>query len=209
MKRPTIKALMIVTLSITTLSVWCVAQEQVKQERSRQVKPVQKPAAGASEKSEAIPQPQEQEDLLRRAVSNLSAQINLLTDEVGKLRQENARSSAMLELLINEERLTKLEDKLQDANDHKAQLDARDLEIQARMRNIQREVALRGGLRRDEAETAIRAELQRALEDNRAQQSVAQQRIAELSEHASKLRARTDTLRKRVEEPDEKIDKEK
>ena len=209
MKRPTINALMIVALSITTLSVWCVAQEQVKQERSRQVKPVQKPATGASEKSEAIPQPQEQEDLLRRAVSNLSAQINLLTDEVGKLRQENARSSAMLELLINEERLTKLEDKLQDANDRKAQLDARDLEIQARMRNIQREVALRGGLRRDEAEVAIRAELQRALEDNRAQQSVAQQRITELSEHAAKLRARTDTLRKRVEEPEEKIDKEK
>jgi len=209
MKSPTTKALMMVFLSMTVLSVWCVAQEQVKQERSRQVKPVQKPAADASDKSDAIPQPQEQDDLLRRAVSNLSAQINLLTDEVGKLRQENARSSAMLELLINEERLTKLEDKLQDANDHKAQLDARDLEIQARMRNIQREVALRGGLRRDEAETAIRAELQRALEDNRAQQSAAQQRIAELSEHASKLRARTDTLRKKVEEPDEKIDKEK
>ena len=203
------KALMMVIVLTATLSVWCVAQDQVKQERSRPVKPVQKPAVDSTEKSEAVSQPQEHDDLLRRAVGNLSAQINLLTDEVGKLRQENARSSAMLELLINEERLTKLEDRLQDANDHKAQLDARDLEIQARMRNIQREVALRGGLRRDEAEIAIRAELQRALDDNRAQQSVAQQRIAQLSEHATKLRARTDSLRKKVEDPDEKIDKEK
>jgi len=203
------KTPMMVILLMTVMSVLCVAQQQVKPERSRQVKPIQKPAVDASEKSGAVSQPQEQDDMLRRAVTNLSAQINLLTDEVGKLRQENVRSSTMLELLISEERLTKLEDKLQDANDHKAQLDARDLEIQARMRNIQREVALRGGLRRDEAETAIRAELQRALEDNRGQQSVAQQRIAELNEHATKLRARTDSLRKKVEEPDEKIDKEK
>ena len=203
------KAPMMVILLMTVMSVLCVAQQQVKSERSREVKPIQKPAVDASEKSGAVSQPQEPDDMLRRAVTNLSAQINLLTDEVGKLRQENVRSSTMLELLISEERLTKLEDKLQDANDHKAQLDARDLEIQARMRNIQREVALRGGLRRDEAETAIRAELQRALEDNRAQQSVAQQRIAELSEHATKLRARTDSLRKKVEEPDEKTDKEK
>jgi chromosome segregation ATPase len=208
MKSRTLTALMVI-ISVAVLPVWCAAQEQVKPERPRQSKPSTKPAADAGDKIEPMPQPQEHDDALRRAVNNLSIQIGALNDEVGKLRRENERSSAMLELLINEERLTKLEDKLQDANDRKAQLDARDLEIQARMRNIQREVALRGGLRRDEAETAIRAELQRALEDNRAQQTVNQQRIAELNEQAAKLRARTDSLRKKVEEPEEKVDKEK
>jgi predicted nucleic acid-binding Zn-ribbon protein len=144
---------------------------------------------------------------MRRAVTDLSTQIGLLADELRLMRRESERNSAMLELLLNEDRLSKLEDKLQQANDAKAQLDAREQDIQRRMRNIQGELVLRGGLRRDEAEAAIRADLQRSLDDVHAQQAVYQQRIAELNDQAARMRARVDALRKKLES-EAKIEKE-
>src|SRR2546425_11583062 len=124
------------------------------------------------------------------------------------MRRETERNSAMMDLLLNEERLAKVEDKIQDANDHKAQLDAREQEIARRSRNIQGEVVMRGGLRRDEAEAAIRNEFQRALDDAHNQQAVYQQRLAELNEQAARLRARVETLRKKLELLDVKNEKE-
>ena len=135
---------------------------------------------------------------MRRAIANLSTQIGLLADEMRKLRRETERNSGMMELLLNEDRLAKVEDKIQDANSNKAQLDSREQDLQRRMRNIQGELLLRGGLRRDEAEAAIRSELQRALDDIRAQQAANNQRLAELNEQAARLRARVEALRKKV-----------
>ena len=145
---------------------------------------------------------------MRRAITNLSTQIGLLTDEMRKLRRETERNSGMMELLLNEDRLAKVEDKIQDANNNKAQLDAREQDIQRRMRNIQGELLLRGGLRRDEAETAIRSELQRSLDDIRGQQAANQQRVAELNEQAGRLRSRVEALRKKLELIDVKNEKE-
>jgi len=145
---------------------------------------------------------------MRRAITNLSAQIGLLTDEMRRLRRETERNSGMMELLLNEDRLAKVEDKIQDTVNNKAQLDAREQDIQRRMRNIQGELILRGGLRRDEAEAAIRSELQRALEDIRTQQVANQQRVAELNEQAARLRARVETLRKKLGLIDVKSEKE-
>src|SRR5438128_1453617 len=139
----------------------------------------QKKAAESSASSE---QSKESDDGMRRVVTDLSTQVGLLAEELRAMRRETERNSAMLELLLNEDRLSKLEDKLQQANDNKAQLDAREQEIQRRMRNIQGELALRGGLRRDEAEAAIRSELQRSQDDVHAQQAFYQQRIAELND---------------------------
>jgi len=67
---------------------------------------------------------------------------------------------------------------------------------------------LRGGLRRDEAEAAIRADLQRALEDAHSQQAAAQQRLAELNDQATRFRARVDTLRKKLDLLEDKNIKE-
>ena len=153
-------------------------------------------------------QGQGSDDAMRRAIANLSTQIGLLTDEMRMLRRETQRNSSMMELLLNEDRLAKLEDKIQDAVDHKAQLDAREQEIARRTRNIQGELVLRGGLRRDEAEAAIRADLQRALDDVRSQQTVYQQRIVELNDQATRLRARVETIRKKLELLDVKSEKE-
>jgi len=159
----------------------------------------QAPQKKAAESDDASAQTQEADDAMRRAVTDLSTQIGLLADELRLMRRESERNSAMLELLLNEDRLSKLEDKLQQANDAKAQLDAREQDIQRRMRNIQGELVLRGGLRRDEAEAAIRADLQRSLDDVHAQQAVYQQRIAELNDQAARMRARVDALRKKLE----------
>jgi hypothetical protein len=145
---------------------------------------------------------------MRRAISNLSTQIGLLADEMRKLRRETERNSGTMELLLNEDRLAKVDDKIQDAVNYKMQLDAREQDIQKRMRNIQGEVLLRGGLRREEAEAALRVELQRALEDVRSQQIAHHQRVAELNEQATRLRARVESLRKKVELTEVKSEKE-
>jgi len=151
---------------------------------------------------------QEPEDLMRRAITNLSTQIGLLADEMRRLRRETERNSGMMELLLDEDRLAKVEDKIQDANNNKAQLDAREQDVQRRMKNIQGELLLRAGLRREEAEAAIRSELQRAVDDVRSQQIAYQQRIAELNEQAVRLRARVETLRKKLESIEVKSGKE-
>lgn len=188
------------------LAVSSAAQEPSKQEPSakpRPAKPAPKPTAEAGEKPATSPI-EVPNEAMSTAITNLSTQIGLLTGEVRKLRRETERNSGMMELLLNEDRLAKLEDKIADANDRKAQLDAREQEIARRMRNIQTEVVLRGGLRRDENEAAIRNELQRGLDDVRSQQATQQQRLAELNEQAARLRARVETLRKKLEQLDVK-----
>ena len=183
-----------------------VAQEKQKQEppaKPRATKATQK-AAEPDEKIEVEPAQPTQEELMRRSLDELSTQINQLTSEVQKLRRDNERSSDAMQLVLYEERLAKVEEKIQDAIDYRMQLDAREADIQRRLRNIQQEVTMRGGLRRDEAEAAIRAEFTRALDDIHTQQSNYQQRIAELQAQATRLRARVETLRKKVERAEEK-----
>ena len=183
------------------------AQGAVKQERPRktQVKPAPGPVDQVDEKPS---QPTEADQAMQRAITSLSTQIGLLNDEVRRLRLETERNSQMMELLLNEDRLAKLEEKIQEAADHKAQLDAREQEIARRSRNIQGELVMRGGLRRDEAEAAIRSDLQRSLDDVHSQQAAYQQRAAELVEQATRIRARVETLRKKFEMSDEKSPRE-
>ena len=142
--------------------------------------------------------------MLLKSLSDLSNQVARLANEVSRLRKENERNSATLELALGEERLNKLEDKLQDALDRKSQLDAREVDVQRRMKNIQSELVLRGGLRRDESEAALRTELQRSLDDIHAQQSAYHQRAAELQSQIAELRNRIEVLRKRLEKGEEK-----
>ena len=164
-----------------------------------------KPAADPLDKLDDKPvQPSEADQAMQRAITSLSTQIGLLNDEVRMLRRQTERNSEMMELLLNEERLAKLEDKIQEAADRKAQLDAREQELVRRSRNIQGELILRGGLRRDEAEAAIRSDIQRSLDDVHNQQAASQQRAAELIEQSTRIRARVETLRKKVESSEEK-----
>lgn len=209
--RRNLRSLLIAITAAIAFSASSVTGEPTKQERParpRQTKPPQKPAPEPAEQTVLTTPIQEPDDAMRRAISNLSTQIGLLTDEMRKLRRETERNSGTMELLLNEDRLAKVEDKIQDAANNKAQLDAREQDIQRRMRNIQGELLLRGGLRRDEAEAAIRSELQRALDDIRSQQVASQQRVAELNEQAARLRARVETLRKKFELIDVKSEKE-
>ena len=176
--------------------------------RPRQTKPIQKPVPEPIDKTPMTTPIQEPDDAMRRAISNLSTQIGLLADEMRKLRRQTERNSETMELLLNEDRLAKLEDKIQDAVNYKTQLEAREQDIQRRMRNIQGEAMLRGGLRREEAEAALRVELQRALEDVRSQQNVHHQRVAALNEEATRLRVRVEALRKKVELTEVKSEKD-
>jgi len=142
-------------------------------------------------------------DAMQHALSDLSMQIGLLTDEVRKLRKETERNSATIELVLCEERLARVEDRIWEALDQKSQWDAREQEILRRQKNIQAELVLRGGLRRDEIEAAARADLQRQLDDVHNQQTLYHQRVAELHAQADRLKQRVEVLRKKVE-PEQK-----
>jgi hypothetical protein len=190
---------LVAVLAVAFFVMPCAAQEQKKQDP----RPAQK-----NPQSQEVVEPEKQqpttEEAMRLAISGLANQVGLLTSELRKLRQENERNSNLLELLLYEERLARLEEKIQDAIEYKNQLDAREQEFQRRLRNIQAEVALRGALRRDEAEAAVRAELQRALEETRAQQTTYQQRISDIQSQADRLRKRIEMIRKKIEPPEEK-----
>lgn len=210
MTRKLVSLLITTAATIAFLAATSTAEPtgQDPQGRPRQTKPSQKPVPDPAEPTQLTTPIQDSDEAMRRAIANLSTQIGLLAEEMSKLRRETERNSSTMDLLLNEDRLAKLEDKIQDASNQKAQLDAREQDIQRRMRNIQGEALFRGGLRREEAEAAIRNELQRALEDTRTQQTVQQQRLAELVEQSTRLRTRVETLRKKVEAADAKSEKD-
>ena len=193
------------------LATVCSAQQppaQAPAEKSRPVRQAQKAPVETQDKTDAeLPAPSSDE-AMRHAITSLSAQINSLNGEVKLLRKATERNSMTIELLLYEERLAKVEEKLDAAIELKADLDGREAELQRRMRNIQQEVMLRGGLRRDEAEAALRSDIQRALDDTKNRQSLQQQRIAELQAQATRLRERVETLRKKIERFEEKSDKQ-
>ena len=202
--------LFIAIISAVFVSNVAAAQDPKLQEptgRTR-VKSSTKPASEPVEKHAEPGQPSETDVAMQRAITSLSTQIGLLNDEVRKLRLQTERNSEMMELLLNEDRLAKLDEKLQEAVDHKAQLDVREQELLRRSKNIPNEMVLRGGLRRDEAEAAIRADIQRALDDVHNQQATYQQRSAELIEQSTRVRARVEALRKKFDSMEEKNPRE-
>ena len=145
---------------------------------------------------------------MRRAITQLTAEMIALGSEVQRLRKVTERNAATIELLLNEERLSRIEDKIRDATDRKAQLDAREQDIQRRMKNIPGELIGRAALRRDEAEAAVKVELQRALDDVHSQQTSYQQRITDLNADAERLRARIEMLRKKVDQVESRNEKQ-
>jgi chromosome segregation ATPase len=199
MKR-TLIAIFLSVIATTLLSVASLAQEPA----TTPVKPrpshtTQKPVVEPLPKTEAPVEAPTSEEQMRRVLSSLSAQIDSLNDEIKLLRRATERNSLAIELLLSEERLAKIEDKLDQATQRKIELDAREADILRRQKNIQQEVTMRGFLRRDEGEALLRTEYQRALDDTHNQQQQIQQRIGDLQAQVTGLRARVDTLRRRLE----------
>jgi chromosome segregation ATPase len=196
--------------SVTFIIAFATAgfgQEPTRQapaEKARAPRAVQKSTTDAGDGSNQETAPLNSDEAMRRVITKLSTEIDSLTAEVKLLRRATERNSQTIELLLYEERLGKVEEKLDAAIERKAELDAREQDIQRRLRNIQQEVMLRGGLRRDETEAALRAEYQRALEELKNQQSLYQQRISELQTQVTRLRARVEALRKKIERAEEK-----
>ena len=147
---------------------------------------------------------------MRQAIRHLSAEVSSLSAEVRRLRKVTEHNAATMELLLSEERIWKVEEKIQALTDQKSQLEARDQELQRRMRNIPGEILLRspGTLKREETELAIKADLQRALDEVRTQQSSSQTRLVELSAQAERLRARIVVLRAKVDQAESGIEKQ-
>jgi hypothetical protein len=181
------------------LTVSAQAQDLTRQEqKSKPARQNQRPVV--TEKIEPEVVQESPDELLRRTITTLSEQIDKLTGEVKKMRQDSERTSTVMELLLLEERLTRLEDKLDSSMTSKANLEAQETDIQRRQRNLSQELMLRGGaLRREDAEAAIKQEFQRTLESIRVQQTTLQTRITDLQAQADRLRFRIEVLRKKVE----------
>jgi HAMP domain-containing protein len=162
-----------------------------------------KPASEDAQKQDEPAPPTQLEEELKQAITKLADEVSLLSKEVRRLRQESERSTTTLQLLLNEERLARLEERVSAAIDDKNQLDAREQDILRRRANIPMELILRGVLRREEAEAALRADLQRQLDDVHAQQAAAQHHIADLQADATRLRTRIESIRKKLEDRDE------
>lgn len=190
------------------LLAMALAAVATAQESPRPARQTQKAESEPQEKSDIERVPLTSEEMMRRAMSGLSTQMDSLTKEMKLLRKATERNSMLIELLLYEERLAKVEDKLDAAIMLKTELDAREAEIQRRMKNIQQEVMMRGGLRRDEVEAALRSELQRALEDTRTRLSLQQERLSELQAQAARLRARVEALRKKLDRDEQKSEQQ-
>jgi chromosome segregation ATPase len=196
------RTLTVICLSIVAalfLSVAGLAQEPVTPAKPRTSRPAQKPDADLPQKLDTPVESPSSDEAMRRTLTSLSSEIDSLNTEIKLLRRATERNSMAIELLLTEERQGKVEDKLDEATQHKVELDAREADIMRRQKNIQQEVTQRGFLRRDEGEALLRTEFQRALDDTRSQQQQAQQRIAELQTQVTEIRTRADSLRRRLE----------
>lgn len=202
-----LNAVFLAVLSALALATAGFAQEPTGQP-SRPARQTQKPANELQEKPDTERAPLSPDETMRRAASTLSTQMDSLTKEMRLLRKATERNSMLIELLLYEERLAKVEEKLDAAIMLKTDLDAREADLQRRMKNIQQEVMLRGGLRRDEVEAALKADIQRALEDVKTRQTLQQERIAELQAQVARLRARVEALRKKLDREDDKTEQQ-
>src|SRR6266498_2187457 len=118
MRRTSLTALIAIIVPIALLSVSTDTGAPIKQDpqaRPRQTKPSPKPSPEPVEKPVMTTPIQDPDEAMRRAVINLSSQIGLLTEEMRKLRRDTERNSAVMELLLGEDRLSKVEDKIQEA----------------------------------------------------------------------------------------------
>lgn len=204
------KRIFYLLLLTAILAAVALAQEPVKPETKQrnQRQPQRQPVVEIPAEPQA--EPESTDAAMRKVLTELSEQVNKLTVEIRRTRLDGERSSTMLELMLYEERQERIESKLQDALNYKAQLDAQEIDIQRRQRNIQQELTLRGGygLRRDEAEAALKQEFQRNLDAIHNQQTQYQTRIADLQGQSERLRSRIAELRKRAERLEAKRESE-
>jgi chromosome segregation ATPase len=192
----------ILFLLVLSLGINARAQEVTRQDPKS--KPPQAQSAKPASQEKVLPEVAIQEstdEALRRTLTGLAEQIDKLSLELKKMRQESERHSTLLELALLEERLTRIEDKIDNTVMTKANLDAQETDIQRRQRNISQELIFRGGqaLRRDETEAALKQEFQRTLDSLHAQQSALQTRLTDLQAQADRLRFRIETLRKKAD----------
>lgn len=199
-KRPVLISILAISITLSGAST-TLAQQPARQ--TEKVRPAQKNSDADTQKSEEEAK-QSTDEALRLAITGLANQVAILTSELRRLREETQRNSERIELLFYEDRIGKLEVKMEEALNDKNNLDAREQDIQRRQRNISQEALLRGGIRREEAEAAARADLQRALEDVHERQENAQKRIADLQAQSDRLNTRAEALRKKFDPPAKK-----
>jgi len=160
------------------------------------------PPAGENAK----PFPETSSDLIKA----LAQQVRDLTIEVGRLRRTLERNDLSMELLLSEEKLARLEDNISACKQRGAELDASERVLNYRQDHVNDEVVLSARLDRQEAEAAVRADIEQrfqAVHDGRAAN---QQRMASLELEASKVRKHIQELQRAIAAADrDKADRDR
>jgi hypothetical protein len=182
-----------IALALCALQVFCLCRGALAQQGN----PTESQSSESSTKS--VSQAQAAPVDLQTAVKTLADQVVGLGAEVRRLRRATEKNSLYMELLLSEERLARLEDKIESLQDVKRALDARERQQHYRLDNIQQEVLLRGGLDREATEKAVRGDIQSQLDDIHSQQAGNQRRLTDLQSQSRRLQARVEELRRRLD----------
>ena len=135
---------------------------------------------------------------LRAVIKALADEVHNLTGEVKKLRRATEQNADAMQLVVFEDRLARVEDEINASTGRKAELDSSEQTIRSRLANIDQELIVRGGLNREDSEAAIRADLDRSLQNVHAQQGANQKQLAELQNEETTLRSRIEALRQKL-----------
>src|ERR1044071_8849921 len=102
-----LNAVFLAVLSVSALATASFAQEPTKPTRQ-----TQKAVSEPQEKTDIERAPSSSDEMMRNAMSGLTTQMDSLTKEMRLLRKATERNSMLIELLLYEERLAKVEEKL-------------------------------------------------------------------------------------------------
>ncbi|MBI4853177.1 MAG: hypothetical protein HY819_15405 [Acidobacteria bacterium] len=136
-------------------NVWLFALQQPRQTQP-QVQPQTQPTLVETQKTDS----QSQKNLN----ANLSKEIRTLAKEI---RQLNAQQRQILDLIflkIEQERIDKLSDKFASIDAQLRLLDAKERQLDFRLKNIDKELLFRNFLNRSDAEKAIKDEIENERE---------------------------------------------
>lgn len=146
---------------------------------------------------------------LRTVIKALADEVHDLTGEVRRLRRATEQNADAMQLVMYEDRLSRVRDEINAATARKGELDSSEQSLQYRLNNIQQELIVRGALNREDSEAAIRSSLQRSIQEVHSQQAANQKRLADLQNEEGILHSTIDELRRKLSQDHGSTDPQK
>ena len=140
----------------------------------------------------------QQIDDLKDSVRVLEAEIRALHREVSNSRAAEVSAADMQRLDLLEQREERLENRLDTARQRLRDAEAREMEVQRGLDNVDTERILYGGLNREDSERAVRNNLERAMARVRTEITDAQIEVNRIEQELATTRAAADAMRRKL-----------